>query len=247
MGREKSDGQCLSVIIPVLNEERSLARILSAFESWERSASEIIVVDGGSADRTLDVAGDYPCTVISTAKGRASQMNAGANYATGEILLFLHADTTLPAAAAQLIEGALHRELGDSKGFKEADWGWFDVRLDGDGFAFRVIEWFMTVRARLTRVCTGDQALFVRRNLFEAVGRFPELPLMEDVALSKTLRRTAPARPIAKRVTTSSRRWQTQGVVRTVLLMWELRLRYFLGESPQALHKRYYPERRAVG
>ena len=247
MGKEKSVGQGLSVIIPVLNEERSLARILSAFESWERTASEIIVVDGGSTDRTLDIAGDYPCTVISAGKGRASQMNAGADYSTGEILLFLHADTALPAAFAQLIKEALHREAGDSKGFKEAEWGWFDVRLDGDGFAFRVIEWFMTVRARLTRVCTGDQALFVRRNLFEAVGRFPELPLMEDVALSKTLRRTAPARPIAKRVTTSSRRWQTQGVVRTVLLMWELRLRYFLGESPQALHKRYYPERRAVG
>ena len=113
MGREKSDGQRLSIIIPVLNEERSLARILSAFESWERTTSEIIVVDGGSADRTLDVAGDYSCTVISAAKGRASQMNAGANYATGEILLFLHADTTLPAAAAQLIEEALHREVGD--------------------------------------------------------------------------------------------------------------------------------------
>jgi len=246
VGREKSDGQRLSIIIPVLNEERSLARILSAFESWERTTSEIIVVDGGSTDRTLEIAGDYPCTVISAAMGRASQMNAGVNYATGEILLFLHADTTLPAAAAQLIEEALHKEVGDSKEFKRADWGWFDVRLDGDGFAFRAIEWFMTVRARLTRVCTGDQALFVRRDLFEAVGRFPELPLMEDVALSKTLRRAARARPIVKRVTTSSRRWQAQGVVRTVLLMWELRLRYFLGESPQALHKRYYPERRAV-
>jgi rSAM/selenodomain-associated transferase 2 len=246
VGREKSDGQRLSVIIPVLNEERSLGRILSAFKSWERTTSEIIVVDGGSTDGTLDIARDYPCTVISAAKGRASQMNAGADYAAGEILLFLHADTTLPVAAAQLIEEALHREVENSKGLKEADWGWFDVRLDGDRFAFRVIEWFMTARARLTRVCTGDQALFVRRALFEAVGRFPELPLMEDVALSKTLRRAARAKPIAKRVITSSRRWQTQGVVRTVLLMWELRLRYFLGESPQALHKRYYPEQRAV-
>ena len=246
MGREKSIVQGLSVIIPVLNEERSLVRILSAFESWEPAASEIIVVDGGSTDRTLDIAGDYPCTVISAAKGRASQMNAGADYATGEILLFLHADTTLPVAAAQLIEEALYRGAMDSKRFKAAEWGWFDVRLHGDRFAFRVIEWLMTVRARLTRVCTGDQALFVRHNLFEAVGRFPELPLMEDVALSKTLRRAARARPIAKRVTTSSRRWQKQGVVRTVLLMWELRLRYFLGESPQALHKRYYPEPRVA-
>ena len=240
----KRVGVSVSIVIPVLNEAQALPRILTAVEQLQQGfETEIIVVDGGSTDATLDVAHRYPCRILSAPRGRASQMNAGAALATGEVLLFLHGDTTLPLSACALIDAAVGESSTVSEVHRGAQWGWFDVRIDSSKWAFRLIEFCMNLRARLTRVCTGDQALFVRRELFESVGGYPNLALMEDVALSKILRKAAPANPIAAQAITSGRRWLKQGVVRTVLLMWELRLRYFFGESPQALHRRYYPER----
>ncbi len=156
---------------------------------------------------------------------------------------FSYMETRRYLCPLRLIDAAVGESSTVSEAHRGAEWGWFDVRIDSSKWAFRLIEFCMNLRARLTRVCTGDQALFVRRELFESVGGYPNLALMEDVALSKILRKAAPANPIAAQAITSGRRWLKQGVVRTVLLMWELRLRYFFGESPQALHRRYYPER----
>lgn len=227
----------LSIIVPVRNEAATIESTLAALQGLRQRGHEVIVVDGGSGDHSAALAAPYADRVLSSEAGRARQMNAGAAAAGQALLLFLHADTVLPAGADRLIVSALARDA--------ADWGWFDARLDAAGLSYAVIARAMSLRARLTRVCTGDQALFVRRELFERLGGFPALPLMEDIAFSKRLRRTAPATVVKAPVTTSARRWQQRGAVTTVLFMWRLRWLYWRGAEPEALARLYYPPSQA--
>jgi rSAM/selenodomain-associated transferase 2 len=224
----------VSVIVPALNEARTIARTLARVR--QAGECELIVVDGGSDDGTPQVAVAYADRILIASRGRATQMNAGAQAASGDVLLFLHADTILPVQFPLLIEQALTdlRYLG----------GRFDVCLDASGWPFRMIETLMNIRSRLTRISTGDQAMFVRRNAFFALGGYPEVALMEDLALSRLLKRAGKVACLRARVTTSARRWQQQGVARTIVLMWVLRLCYFLGVAPGYL-KMFYMDTRS--
>ncbi len=222
----------LSIIVPVLDEAENLERLLPHVRGRCPDA-EVIVVDGGSADRTALVARDWPhARYLASERGRARQMNAGARAAHGDILLFLHADTLLPADAATAIARALadRRVVG----------GRFDVSFASPGRAFRLIATFMNWRSRLTGIATGDQAIFVRRDVFEGLGGYPDIPLMEDVELSARLGRRGRMRCLRSRVVTSARKWEREGIVRTVVLMWALRLLYFLRVDPARLHRWYY-------
>ena len=221
----------LSVIVPLLNEARELPALLEQLSLLVRNGSEVIVVDGDSDDGSADIAERAGFIVVRTAKGRARQMNAGAARATGDVLLFLHADTKLPDVA----EITIARGLADNR----QAWGRFDVRISGRHFMLKVVSRLMNLRSRLTGIATGDQAMFVTRSAFDAVGGFPDQPLMEDIELSKRL--LALSRPvcIARRVTTSGRRWETRGVWRTILLMWRLRWDYWRGVPAQQLAEAY--------
>ena len=225
----------LSIVMPVLDEAAGIEAALSALAPYRRRSVEVIVVDGGSSDGTAERARVLADRVIAAARGRSLQMNAGAAAARGDVLLFLHADTRLPENADRLVLDGLARS---GRG-----WGRFDVRIDGGGL-LRVVAMMMNARSRLTGIVTGDQALFVARAAFDRVGGFPPIALMEDVALSARLKRLG--RPCALRahVTTSARRWRQHGTLRTVLLMWRLRLRFFLGADPAKLARAYgYAER----
>jgi rSAM/selenodomain-associated transferase 2 len=224
----------LSIILPVLNEAALIGTALQALQDVRQRGAELVVVDGGSSDDTVQLATALADRVVVAGAGRARQMNGGAELASGERLLFLHLDSELPEGAMEFIE----QQCGSTANH----WGWFDVRLSHPGFAYRVIARFMNLRARLSRVCTGDQALFLSRPLFEQVGGFPELPLMEDVAMSKRLRQLSPPVVCKQPVIASSRRWEEKGLLNTVLLMWKLRLLYFFGVSPDRLVTLYYPE-----
>ena len=226
-----SPGLPLSVIVPVLNEEARLPRALASLASLMRLGAEVVVVDGGSLDNTVACAHRAGVKVIGATRGRARQQNLGAKVARGELLAFLHADT-LPCLAAIERLVALAQEPVPC-------WGRFDVRIDAPGGLFRVIEWAMNTRSRLTRIATGDALIFVSRSLFDAAGGFPQIDLMEDIAISKRLR--ALQRPILAReqVVTSARRWQRQGPVRTMALMWWLRARYAAGGDPARLAQAY--------
>jgi rSAM/selenodomain-associated transferase 2 len=219
----------MSVIVPTLDEASVIAVTLTA----ARAAAnvELIVVDGGSSDDTVRIARDLADEVLSTARGRALQMNAGARMARGDVFLFLHADTRLPVGYAAAIGAALE-DAG-------AVGGRFDLRLDAPGVAYRLLERAITTRSRLTRVATGDQAIFVRRAVFERLGGFPLLPLMEDVALARALKRTGRVACLRDAVLTSARRWQRHGLARTVVLMWTLKLAYYVGVSPERLARAY--------
>ena len=221
----------LSIIIPTLNEARQLRDTLKPLRALQTRGHEVIVVDGGSSDHTSVIAREFADQVVDGARGRAHQMNAGAAVASGDVLLFLHADTQLPDQADRLIAGAL---LDD-----KFSWGRFDVSLSGEHFLLRVIESLMNFRSRISSIATGDQAIFVRRALFIQLGGYPEIPLMEDIALCKLLKRAARPANLSARVVTSSRRWEQRGIIRTVVLMWRMRLAYALGASPQRLAKRY--------
>ncbi len=218
-------------MVPALDEAGTLECTLGALVPLRGAGHEVIVVDGGSADGTPERAVPLADRVLTAPRGRALQMNAGAHAAAGDVLLFLHADTRLPEDAAYRVDEALEQHRS---------WGRFDVRLSGPAWPLRVVERAMNLRSCLTGVATGDQAIFVRRDVFEAVGGFPRIPLMEDVALSRLLKRQA-GRPACVRspVVTSSRRWERDGVLRTILLMWRLRLAYFLGADPACLAARY--------
>ena len=215
--------------MPVLNEAETLAATLAALTPLRAAGHEVVVVDGGSCDGTLEKATAHADRAIVAARGRARQMNAGAVAARGDVLVFLHADTCLPPDAAPLILDALTR----------AGWGRFDVRLSGRHPAFRVVERMMNWRSRLTGIATGDQTIFVRRDWFEAVGGFPDIPLMEDVAFCRRLKTFGRPHCVAVPVVTSSRRWETRGIARTILLMWRLRLAYLLGADPKRLARHY--------
>ncbi len=225
--------ETLSIVIPVLDEADGIVPVLERLAPLRSRGAEVIVVDGGSRDGTPDLARPRADRVLAARPGRARQMNAGARLARSDVLLFLHADTVLPAEADRLIRDGL-AETGSG-------WGRFDVRLSGRAPALRMVETLMNLRSRWTGIATGDQAIFVRRALFTAVGGWPGIPLMEDVALSATLRRRSRPCCIPVRAVTSSRRWETRGIARTIVEMWLLRAAFALGASPWKLARRYYP------
>lgn len=222
----------LSIIIPVLNEVEAIAPLLARLAPLRARRAQIIVVDGGSSDASAAAAAPHADLVLHSRRGRAQQMNAGAACAAGEALLFLHADTCLPPEADRLVAQALAGPGG-------YDWGRFDVAIAGRHPALPLIAAMMNWRSRISGIATGDQALFVRRSSFERIGGFAPIALMEDIELSRRLKRLGRPACLRQRVTTSGRRWERHGVWRTVRLMWRLRLAYALGADPQALALQY--------
>jgi rSAM/selenodomain-associated transferase 2 len=221
----------ISIIVPVLDEEQGIAAALQALAEYRGRGHEVIVVDGGSNDRSVELARPCADTVLSAPRGRAAQMNAGAAKANGDILLFLHADTRLPPGSDRLIVAGLHHS--------RRMWGRFDVAIAGRNPMLRVIAAMMNLRSRATGIATGDQAIFVTRTAFGEVGGYADIPLMEDIALSRRLKHVSRPLCLRERVITSGRRWEQRGVLRTMLLMWRLRLAYFFGAEPTALARRY--------
>jgi rSAM/selenodomain-associated transferase 2 len=221
----------LSVIVPVLNEAAEIVATLVNLQPLRELGVELILVDGGSSDATVKLAKPLVDQSINAIRGRANQMNAGAAVARGEILLFLHADTLLPAGAFEAISNGL---AASNKA-----WGRFDILIEGQPLMLRVIASMMNWRSRLTGIATGDQAIFVRSVDFFAVQGFPQLALMEDIAISRSLGRRSAPLCLQQKVTTSGRRWVNGGVWRTIFLMWRLRLLYWLGVPPEQLLKEY--------
>ncbi len=221
----------LSVVIPVLNEATNISAALLLLRPLRARGAEIIVIDGGSSDETSKLARAHCDHVIASPRGRATQQNAGAQVATGDTLLFLHVDTRLPENVDALVDAALARD--------DAAWGRFDVTLGNAGerphSMLKIIAAFMNFRSRMTGIATGDQCIFVRKSVFDAVGGFPHIPLMEDIELSKALKKISAPACLRERVTTSARRWQKHGVWRTIFLMWWLRFAYWVGVSPVRL------------
>ena len=224
----------LCIVIPVLDEAPTLAARLQALQGLRQRGARVVVVDGGSQDDTLAIASAHADLALLAPRGRASQMNAGAAAFPADVWLFLHADTTLPDNADALVRQATSGRFG---------WGRFDVRIDSPRPLLRLVSTMMNLRSRWTGITTGDQALFVRHDLFAQIGGFPDLPLMEDIAISRRLKRHGRPACLTACVTTSARRWERHGVWRTILLMWRLRAAYFLGADPKALaiHYGYRP------
>ena len=216
----------LSIVVPSLNEAAGIERCLRALAPLRGRGHEVIVADGGSDDGTPQLAAPLADRVVAAPRGRALQMNAGAAAASADALLFLHADTILPADADRAVLAALASRA----------WGRFDVSIDSRDARLAVVGFCMNWRSRLTGIATGDQAIFVRRAEFPG---FPAIALMEDVAFSKAMKRVSPPACLRERVRTSARRWERRGVLRTVLHMWRLRLQYWLGADPAELARRY--------
>jgi rSAM/selenodomain-associated transferase 2 len=221
----------LSIVVPVLDEAAGIAACLQTLAVYRERGVEVVVVDGGSRDGTLERARPHTDLTIAAPRGRGIQMNAGARAARGDVLLFLHADTTLPAAADRLIQEGLAAS--------GRPWGRFDVRIEGRHPLLAIIAVMMNLRSRLTGIATGDQAIFVTRDAFEEIHGYPDIALMEDIALSSRLKRLSPPLCLHTPAVTSGRRWETHGVVRTTLLIWQLRLAYFFGADPTTLARRY--------
>lgn len=218
-----------SFVIPTLNEAGSIADLLSLLRSQYPQA-QLVVADGGSSDATCALAHPLCDQLLHSPPGRAGQMNAGLQAASGDYLFFLHADSQ-PTVSASALEDYLRSRPG---------WGFCRIHLSGDEWPFRLISTFINGRSRLSKVATGDQMLFFNREQLLQSGGFDDIPLMEDVAISKRFRRHSPPLVIREPVITSSRRWRQAGVVKTVVSMWALRLAYFLGVSPQTLWRHYY-------
>jgi rSAM/selenodomain-associated transferase 2 len=221
----------LSIIIPVLDEASGIVAALTALSPLRDRGAEIIVIDGGSRDGTLLLARPHADAAGTAPRGRAAQMNAGVELARGDLLLFLHVDTRLPPYVDMRIVDGIARS--------GRLWGRFDVHIDGDRRGFAVVAFFMNLRSRLTGIATGDQAMFMTRAAFKAAGGFPDIALMEDIAMSKRLKRLGRPLCLRERVATSARRWQQHGILRTILLMWWLRLAFWLGIRPETLARRY--------
>ena len=220
----------LSVVIPVRNEAQALPALLDDLAALRAAGAELIVVDGGSSDGTVERAQGRADQVLKTEPGRALQMNAGAAHAQGEYLWFVHADTRVSVEALESLQRTLsERPL----------WGRFDVRLSGLGVAFRVIGTMISLRSRLTGIASGDQGIFVRKTAFVALGGYAPIPLMEDLQLCRQLKAQARPRCLRPPLSTSSRRWEQHGIWRTVMLMWCLRLAYYCGVSPDRLARQY--------
>ena len=216
----------ISVIVPCLDEAERIGACLAALAPLRAAGHQVIVVDGGSTDGTPAAARGLCDRLLAAPRGRALQMNAGARAADGDALLFLHADTRLPPDAGAAIAAAL----------RDRAWGRFDVVIEGAHPLLKLVAWSMNLRSRLTGIATGDQAIFVRREAFRG---FPEIALMEDIAFSRAMKRSGPPACLASRAATSGRRWERRGVLRTILLMWRLRLLYFLGARPERLARLY--------
>lgn len=221
----------ISIVVPALNEAARIVATLTPLQPLRAQGHEIIVVDGSSDDGTTERARPLCDRVLTAPRGRACQMNVGAQAAYGDVLWFLHADTRASMGSAEALLTALARA--------GRDWGRFDVRLSGAHPLLRLVETLMNLRSRWTGIATGDQGLFVRRDLFVRVGGFPDIPLMEDIALSRALKCHGPPICLRERLVTSSRRWERDGIVRTILLMWRLRFAYWRGVSPQRLAALY--------
>jgi len=221
--------QSLSIVIPVLDEDRVIGATLAALQPMRAAGIEVVVADGGSRDATRAIAAPLCDRVVDAPRGRALQMNAGAEASRGDILVFLHADTMLPTNAPEAIRAALSSRA----------WGRFDVAISGGGALLALVAAMMNVRSRVSGIATGDQAIFVRRDAFRRAGAFPAIPLMEDVALSRALKRISAPACLRERVVTSGRRWREHGTLATILLMWRLRLAFALGADPRSLARRY--------
>ncbi len=219
----------ISIVIPALDEEAAIPLLLADLHPLGRDA-ELIVCDGGSVDQTVAIAGEGGARVLHAPRGRSSQLRAGADAATAPVLLFLHADSRVPDAALRRIAS-----LGPGDG-----WGFFRPVLVGQSGWLPLVSRCMGWRSRLSGIATGDQGLFVSRSFYDAVGGFPEQPLMEDIELCARLRRIAWPRALPEALISSGRRWDRDGALRTIFLMWRLRLLYRLGADPRALHEAYY-------
>ena len=221
----------VSIIIPVLNEAENIRQTLLALQDYRQQGHELIVVDGHSQDQTVELAKDLCDVLVCSAAGRALQMNAGAAQARGNILLFLHADTRLPDNA---LTGMINTIIKTGR-----VWGRFNVRLSGRKLMLKLVAHLMNMRSRLTGIATGDQAIFIQRAIFHKINGFANIPLMEDIQISQRLLKES--RPVCLRdkVITSSRRWEKNGIIRTIVFMWYLRLSYFLGKSPEQLARLY--------
>lgn len=220
----------LAIIVPVRNEAVGLARFLDTLQPLRKQGTTVVVVDGGSSDATASIAAPLCDALLRAPAGRAGQMNAGARHGDASVFLFLHADTLLPVGAVPQIENAIN---------SGALWGRFDVTILGRSRWLPIIGAMMNLRSRCTGIATGDQALFVRKNTFDSLGGYADLALMEDIALCKRLRALAWPACLSARVQTSGRRWDERGALRTILLMWNLRWRYWRGEPVQELAKAY--------
>jgi rSAM/selenodomain-associated transferase 2 len=220
----------LSIVIPALNEAAGIEATLQALQELRARGVELVLADGGSSDATPTLARPWVDAVVDAPRGRALQMNAGAARARADALLFLHADTRLPPMGDELVLQAL---AGG------ACWGRFDVRIEGRPWMLRVVAALMNLRSRASGIATGDQAIFVTREAFERVGGFPVQPLMEDIEISRRLKRLGRPACLGARVCTSGRRWEQRGVWRTIVLMWRLRWRYWRGESAARLAQAY--------
>jgi rSAM/selenodomain-associated transferase 2 len=221
----------LSIIIPTLNEAAHIESTLAVLMPLQDRGAEVIVADGGSDDETLIMATRLANQVLMAPRGRAAQLNAGAHAARGDVLFFVHADSLPPHDADQIILDALN---------EKRCWGRFDVRISGASAALPVVAAMMNLRSRLTGIATGDQGLFMTRQAFDAVGGFPALPLMEDIAMSRALKHLARPICLREKMLTSGRRWDKHGVINTILLMWRLRTAYFFGADPALLARRYH-------
>lgn len=221
----------LSIIIPALNEEKQIHACLNGLQPIRERGHEVILVDGGSQDQTCKMSNDLVDRVVHARMGRASQMNTGAKSAGGDIFLFLHADTVLSEDA----DYQIIRHIKDPDYY----WGRFDIRLSGQHWLFRMIERFMNMRTRLTSINTGDHAIFISKALFNQIGGYEEIPLMEDISLSRKLKCIVKPVNLRQTVITSSRRWETRGIIRTLFTMWYLRLLYFFGIHPEQLVRKY--------
>jgi rSAM/selenodomain-associated transferase 2 len=240
----------LAIIVPVLNEAPTLAARLADLQRFTARGVQLVVVDGGSDDATLTIARQFTAAssahsndndnnkqadlILQAPRGRAAQMNAGAAACSATVLLFLHADTVLPNDANLLVLAACNGRHG---------WGRFDVSIDSRRPLLRLVGALMNWRSRWTGIATGDQAIFMRRSLFEQLGGFPAQALMEDIAMTRALKRCGPPACLSARVSTSARRWEQHGAWATIWLMWRLRAAYFLGADPAKLALQYgYPK-----